>query len=136
MVTRVEEALAWAESVDKLLQCKKGQMVFGEFLKTEYSEENILFWLACEQYKKVQSISEMRATANRIYSEFVQVDAPRQINIDCGTREDITESVSHPTRASFDRAQRLIYRLMAKDSYPRFLKSDIYRTLLKQSERR
>ncbi|XP_046905506.1 regulator of G-protein signaling 3-like isoform X1 [Hypomesus transpacificus] len=78
MVTRVEEALAWGESVDKLLQCKKGQMVFGEFLKTEYSEENILFWLACEQYKKVPSISEMRSTANRIYSEFVQVDAPRQ----------------------------------------------------------
>ena len=59
-----------------------------------------------------------------------------QINIDCGTREDITDSVSHPTRTSFDRAQRLIYRLMKKDSYPRFLKSDIYETLLQQAERR
>ena len=57
----------------------EGQMVFGEFLKTEYSEENILFWLACEQYKQVQSVSEMRSTADRIYSEFVQVDAPRQV---------------------------------------------------------
>lgn len=62
-----------------LLFRPEGQMVFGEFLKTEYSEENILFWLACEQYKKVPSISEMRSTANRIYSEFVQVDAPRQV---------------------------------------------------------
>ena len=30
-----------------------GRRVFREFLRCEYSEENILFWMACEELKKV-----------------------------------------------------------------------------------
>ena len=30
-------------------------MVFRTFLRCEYSEENILFWLACEDLKKERS---------------------------------------------------------------------------------
>lgn len=56
-----------------------GQLAFQEFLRSEYSEENILFWLACEDYKKSKNTPEMISAANRIYSEFVQVEAPRQV---------------------------------------------------------
>ena len=56
-----------------------GQIAFRDFLKSEYSEENILFWMACEEYKKIKSVPEMISSANRIYSEFVQVEAPRQV---------------------------------------------------------
>lgn len=55
-----------------------------------------------------------------------------QINIDCVTREEISESVSQPGPNCFDRAQRLIYGLMENDCYPRFLKSEIYQALLEQ----
>lgn len=58
-----------------------GQLVFEDFLRTEYSEENLLFWLACEKYKKISSEPEMTAAAKRIYTEFVQVDAPRQVGL-------------------------------------------------------
>uniref|UniRef100_A0A4W5NN04 Regulator of G-protein signaling 1 n=1 Tax=Hucho hucho TaxID=62062 RepID=A0A4W5NN04_9TELE len=104
---------------------------FREFLKSEYSEENILFWLACEEYKNIKSLPEMISSANRIYSEFVECEAPRQINIDCGTRENITKNISQPSLTSFDTAQKLIYSLMARDCYPRFLKSDIYQDMLR-----
>ncbi|KAG9338389.1 hypothetical protein JZ751_025793 [Albula glossodonta] len=107
-----------------------------EFLKTEYSEENILFWLEIEEYKKIKSTEEMIATANRIFSEFVEVESPKQINIDCGTRESITKNISQPNLESFDKAQRLIYSLMARDCYPRFLKSDIYQGLLQRKKKR
>ena len=50
-----------------------------EFLKSEYSEENILFWLACEEYKNIKNSPEMISSANRIYTEFVQTEAPRQV---------------------------------------------------------
>lgn len=56
-----------------------GQIAFREFLKSEYSEENILFWLACEDYKKIKTVPEMISSANRIYSEFVQTEAPKQV---------------------------------------------------------
>ncbi|XP_034558373.1 regulator of G-protein signaling 21-like isoform X2 [Notolabrus celidotus] len=126
----------WSESVDRLLSCKAGQIAFREFLKSEYSEENILFWLACEEYKKTKTVPEMISSANRIYSEFVQTEAPKQINIDCGTRESITKNISQPTLTSFDTAQKLIYSLMARDCYPRFLKSDIYQGLLRRGDSR
>lgn len=35
-----------------------------------------------------------------------------------------------PTRLCFEDAQRTVYSLMEKDSYPRFLSSDFYRHLL------
>ncbi|XP_038860432.1 regulator of G-protein signaling 21-like [Salvelinus fontinalis] len=132
----LEEAETWGESVDKLLCSKSGQAAFRQFLKSEYSEENILFWLACEDYKKIKSLPEMISSANRIYSEFVECEAPRQINIDCGTRENITKNISQPSLTSFDAAQKLIYSLMARDCYPRFLKSDIYQDLLRRADAR
>lgn len=55
-----------------------------------------------------------------------------QINIDCVTREEISENLSQPGPNCFDRAQRLIYGLMENDCFPRFLKSEIYRALLEQ----
>ncbi|XP_030257886.1 regulator of G-protein signaling 21-like isoform X4 [Sparus aurata] len=132
----LEDVETWGESVDKVLSCKAGQIAFREFLKSEYSEENILFWLACEDYKKIKTVPEMISSANRIYSEFVQTEAPKQINIDCGTRENITKNISQPTLTSFDTAQKLIYSLMARDCYPRFLKSDIYQGLLRRTDSR
>uniref|UniRef100_A0A3B4ZRB3 Regulator of G-protein signaling 1 n=1 Tax=Stegastes partitus TaxID=144197 RepID=A0A3B4ZRB3_9TELE len=121
---------------NKSLNLVPGQIAFREFLKSEYSEENILFWLACEEYKKIKTAPEMISSANRIYSEFVDSEAPRQINIDCGTRENITKNISQPTLTSFDTAQKLIYSLMARDCYPRFLKSDIYQGLLRRNDSR
>lgn len=53
--------------------------MFEDFLRTEYSEENLLFWLACEDFKQITREKEMMAAAKKIYTEFVQVDAPRQV---------------------------------------------------------
>ncbi|XP_026179492.1 regulator of G-protein signaling 21-like [Mastacembelus armatus] len=128
------DVIAWGKSFDHLLECKTGQLVFEDFLRTEYSEENLLFWLACEDYKKITSERELKAAAKRIYTEFVQVDAPRQINIDCVTREQIGKNISQPGPNCFDTAQRLIYGLMENDCYPRFLKSELYQALLEQAE--
>ncbi|XP_013978675.1 regulator of G-protein signaling 21 isoform X3 [Salmo salar] len=130
----IDEVVSWRQSLKKLQESKTGQLAFREFLRTEYSEENILFWLACEEYKTITTSNEIAIAAKRIYTEFVQVDAPRQINIDCGTRQEITNSMSQPTLSCFDKAQRLIYKLMKKDCYPRFLKSEIYQGLLEPSE--
>ncbi|XP_076828484.1 regulator of G-protein signaling 21 [Brachyhypopomus gauderio] len=130
----LEDVASWSESIERLLSCKAGQQAFQEFLRSEYSEENILFWQACEDYKKIKNTPEMISAANRIYSEFVQVEAPRQINIDCGTRANITKNISEPNLESFDKAQKLIYSLMARDCYPRFLKSDIYQSILQKAD--
>lgn len=53
--------------------------MFENFLRTEYSEENLLFWLACEKYKTRTTETELAKAAKTIFEEFVQVDAPRQV---------------------------------------------------------
>uniref|UniRef100_A0A3Q3FUI0 Regulator of G-protein signaling 1 n=1 Tax=Kryptolebias marmoratus TaxID=37003 RepID=A0A3Q3FUI0_KRYMA len=116
--------------------CAAGRLVFENYLRTEYNDENLLFWLACEDYKTNYCETETNVDAQRIYREFVRVDAPRQINIDFVTRKEIRENISHPGPNCFDRAQRLIYSLMENDCYPRFLKSELYKALLEQAERK
>ena len=42
--TTFEEVAAWGVNFDRLMKNKQGQKYFAEFLKSEYSDENILFW--------------------------------------------------------------------------------------------
>lgn len=53
-----------------------------------------------------------------------------QINIDHKTRDLIRRNIKAPTTVCFDDAQRIVYGLMERDSYPRFLRSDIFQALL------
>ncbi|XP_051852734.1 regulator of G-protein signaling 21 [Antechinus flavipes] len=126
--------MAWSESMDTLLANKAGLDAFRTFLKSEFSEENVEFWLACEDYKKTESAEKIASKARMIYSEFIQADAPKEINIDFSTRDLISRNMSEPTLKCFDEAQRLIYSLMAKDSFPRFLKSEVYRKLVNSQQ--
>uniref|UniRef100_A0A670Z0N3 Regulator of G protein signaling 21 n=1 Tax=Pseudonaja textilis TaxID=8673 RepID=A0A670Z0N3_PSETE len=134
------ERMSWMESMDTLLSNKDGLDAFRTFLKSEFSEENIEFWLACEDLKKTKSAAKIASKAQRIYSEFIQADAPQEINIDFNTRDRIMQAISKPTLNCFDDAQKLIYNLMVKDSFPRFLKSEAYKELvnkeLKRSQKR
>ncbi|XP_068098212.1 regulator of G-protein signaling 21 [Hyperolius riggenbachi] len=122
------------ENMTKLLTNKDGLTAFREFLKSEFSDENIEFWLACEDFKKTKISSQLAGKANKIYCEYIKTEAPREVNIDHKTRDLISQKMSQPTINCFDDAQELILCLMAKDSFPRFLKSDHYKELTKKQE--
>uniref|UniRef100_W5MKI5 Regulator of G protein signaling 13b n=1 Tax=Lepisosteus oculatus TaxID=7918 RepID=W5MKI5_LEPOC len=124
-----EEILFWSQSLEKLLDSKYGMTMFRAFLKSEFSDENIEFWLTCEDYKKIKSSSRMTSKAKKIYEQYIQTEAPKEINIDHQTREVIKANVLAPTINCFDEAQKIVYSLMERDSYPRFLRSDIYKSL-------
>ncbi|XP_075616302.1 regulator of G-protein signaling 21 isoform X2 [Balearica regulorum gibbericeps] len=111
-----------------------GLEAFRTFLKSEFSEENMEFWLACEDFKKTKSSTKIASKAQKIYSDFIQADAPKEINIDFHTKTHISQNISEPTLSCFDDAQRLIYSLMAKDSFPRFLRSEEYKELVKKQQ--
>ncbi|KAM8819509.1 regulator of G-protein signaling 8 isoform 3-T4 [Rhynchonycteris naso] len=131
-----EEATRWADSFDVLLSHKYGVAAFRAFLKTEFSEENLEFWLACEEFKKTRSTAKLVSKAHRIFEEFVDVQAPREVNIDFQTREATRKNIQEPSLTCFDQAQGKVHSLMEKDSYPRFLRSKMYLDLLSQSQRR
>ncbi|XP_026709878.1 regulator of G-protein signaling 18 isoform X2 [Athene cunicularia] len=126
-----EEAMKWSESFDKLLSEKAGLDAFTKFLKTEFSEENIEFWIACEDYKKNKTAHELLPKAKIIYETFIQKDAPKEVNLDFQTKEVTSQNIAQPIITTFDAAQNTVYRLMEQDSYPRFLRSDLYLNLVK-----
>jgi len=129
-----EEALKWGESLDKLLVHKYGLAAFRAFLRTEFSEENLEFWLACEDYKKIKSQSKMASKAKKIFSEYIAIQSCKEVNLDSYTREHTKDNLQNVTRSCFDLAQRRIYGLMEKDSYPRFLRSELYVDLVNQKK--
>ncbi|XP_060107806.1 regulator of G-protein signaling 3 isoform X5 [Heteronotia binoei] len=130
----VEEALKWGESLEKLLQHKYGLAAFRAFLRTEFSEENLEFWLSCEDYKKIKSQSKMTSKAKKIFAEYIAIQSCKEVNLDSYTREHTKENMQNISRSCFDLAQRRIYGLMEKDSYPRFLRSELYLDLINQKK--
>ncbi|XP_067391177.1 regulator of G-protein signaling 16 [Emydura macquarii macquarii] len=128
-----EDVLEWRKSFDHLLKSKTGVATFHAFLKTEFSEENLEFWLACEEFKKSRSKSKLSSKAHRIFKEFVQNEAPKEVNIDHETREITRKNLAAATSSCFNAAQAKTRTLMEKDSYPRFLKSASYQDLMEQA---
>ncbi|XP_078120615.1 regulator of G-protein signaling 21-like [Sander vitreus] len=125
-----EEMSQWSHSLERLLSSKYGIKIFHAFLKSEFSDENIEFWLVCEDFKKIKSSFRMSSRAKKIFKRYIQAEAPREINIDHKTRELIRRNMKMTTTECFDDARRIVYGLMERDSYPRFLRSDIYLALL------
>lgn len=121
-----EAASKWSECFEEVMKDTDGVEVFTQFLRSEFSEENIEFWLACEDYRTIDSETKLLSKAKYIYTVFIETDAPKEINIDYSTKVAIEKSISQPTKSCFDVAQTKVYSLMQKDSYPRFLLSDIY----------
>uniref|UniRef100_A0A8C8RY39 Regulator of G protein signaling 13 n=1 Tax=Pelusios castaneus TaxID=367368 RepID=A0A8C8RY39_9SAUR len=106
-----------------------GPVIYKTYLKTEYSDENMEFWTACEAYKKIASRRKRISLARKIFKNYIQSQAPKEINIDSPAREAIIRNIQEPTRSCFDEAQRIVYMHMERDSYPRFLGSEIYQKL-------
>jgi regulator of G-protein signaling len=120
----------WSKSFDALLESKEGRKLFEDFLKSEVSQENLRFWLACENFKKSRH-SEVAVNAAQIYDEFIKDLAAQQVNLDHKTHTVISENMKNPKLSTFDEAQRFIYQLMARDSYQRFLKTPQLQEALK-----
>ncbi|XP_033993904.1 regulator of G-protein signaling 5b [Trematomus bernacchii] len=129
----LDEPLKWKESFEKLLSSQNGLCLFRAFLVSEFSEENIAFYLACEDYR-VTKPSKLAAKAKHIYDQFIVCDAPREVNLDHVTKAITKENLENASQSSFSLAQAKIYTLMEKDCYPRFLKSSTYLELSRKAK--
>lgn len=108
--------------LETLLSNKNTLHSFRCFLRSEFSEENLDFWLACEDYR-VSPSNVQTSKASSIYNQFINPDAPQEVNLDAETRETLLSVMDSPSSNTFDTAQQRIFSLMAKDSFPRFLRS-------------
>uniref|UniRef100_A0A3Q4B5G9 RGS domain-containing protein n=1 Tax=Mola mola TaxID=94237 RepID=A0A3Q4B5G9_MOLML len=126
----LEEVRAWGQSFDMLMCCPAGRNSFRQFLRTEFSEENMLFWLACDEFRKETNKSAIEETARVIYEDYISILSPKEVSLDSRVREAINRNMQEPTLHTFDDAQLQIYTLMQRDSYPRYMNSPAYKNLL------
>mmetsp|Transcript_14064 Transcript_14064/g.29650 ORF Transcript_14064/g.29650 Transcript_14064/m.29650 type:complete len:478 (-) Transcript_14064:124-1557(-) len=130
-----------------LLSSPSGMEAFIQHCAREFSTENIQFWNAVNEYKSKFKDEENclplppldnddEASGPRedfdaikegteLYKRFVAVTAEEQINLNAKQRnfiKSVAESKSFQ-KDTFDDAQKEIFTVMSKDSYPRFLSS-------------
>lgn len=57
-----------------------GIEAFARFLKSEFSDENIKFWLAIEEFKKMDNKLEIETRAKWIYDTYVSRKAKTEVS--------------------------------------------------------
>uniref|UniRef100_A0A3Q3KER1 RGS domain-containing protein n=1 Tax=Monopterus albus TaxID=43700 RepID=A0A3Q3KER1_MONAL len=119
----------WGFSLEEALKDLVGQKLFLKFLESEFSSENLRFWLAVQDLKKMPQ-QDVAQRAQDIWAEFLAEGAPSPINLDSHSYERTSQNLKDPGRYSYEDAQDHIYKLMKSDSYARFLRSNVYQDLL------
>ncbi|KAG6941300.1 regulator of G-protein signaling 14 [Chelydra serpentina] len=123
---------SWAESFETLLQDRVAVTYFTEFLKKEFSAENVYFWQACERFQQIPSrnTQQLAQEARRIYDEFLSSHSVSPVNIDRQAWIG-EEMLAMPTPDMFQVQQLQIFNLMKFDSYARFVKSPLYQACVR-----
>lgn len=125
--------LKWAESLHSLLDDQDGINLFRTFLQQENCGDLLDFWFACSGFRKLEpsdtKVEKRLKLAKAIYKKYILDNngiVSRQIKPatkcfikDCLLRQQIEPDM-------FDQAQTEIQSMMEDNTYPIFLKSDIY----------
>jgi hypothetical protein len=104
--------------------------LFKQFLDQEQCVITLDFWFACEGLKMQEDPEKIHNLAKLIYKKFVKDQkVGEQIRLPEDVRKELGERMKKPERTDrtmFNGAQTEVEDMMRNDSYPLFLKSDIY----------
>nr|XP_032823165.1 axin-1 [Petromyzon marinus] len=119
----------WGESLHSLLDDRDGTHLFRTFLEQEELPDMLDFWFACNGFRNLLA-NKMGKAARLIYKRYVSDTAGVvAAHLKAATRAYVRDcvlarGVADPT--VFDQAQLEIQQQMEENSYPAFLKSELY----------
>lgn len=119
--------LKWAESLHTLLDDRDGVQLFRTFLQQEgIGTCSVDFWFACRGLKlKKEGSDEYLQVIKIIHKKFIKSD--KLPYVDFNTRRTITDNIQSGIDVTiFSDAQSQVEDYMKNDTYPLFLKSDLY----------
>lgn len=67
-------------SFERVMKSAAGRSCFRQFLRTEFSEENMMFWLACEDLKKETNKTVVEEKVRQIYEDFISILSPKEVS--------------------------------------------------------
>ncbi|XP_047124817.1 regulator of G-protein signaling 13 isoform X2 [Hydra vulgaris] len=130
----IEKVQLWSKDFEALLADEDGRLLFEMFLRQEHSDENLQFWIEVDRLKTLIKPQDKKARMMHIYFEFVRPLAEREINLSSTIRKKIEDELSdNPSDTVFDVAQNQVSLLMFRQSYPRFLVSDLFNAVVQSA---
>lgn len=105
------------------LESTVGRDAFLQFLATEFSVENLLFWESVNFYKEgARTDPDLQASAISLYDKFISPTSRFTLNISAEASRTIRARLVQDDDLAdlFDAAQLQTWRLMLSDSFPRF----------------
>ncbi|KAI5801075.1 regulator of G protein signaling domain-containing protein [Pyronema domesticum] len=125
------------------------RLLYREFLRETVCEENLTFYLDVTEFNKnfmaidlskPDAVRETLAAAYGLYNAFLAPGSPCELNIDHPLRQDMASRMTRAVAkddasmysslkevaALFDRAQQQVFKLMAGDSVPKFIRTQKY----------
>ena len=120
--------LKWASNIRYLLEDPDGVKLFKQFLDQEQCSNQLDFWFACRGLKMVGATdkSKVHSLIKLIYRKYLKGDL---LTLSPEARKCISERIlraEHADQSIFDEAQLEVENSMRNDTYPLFLKSDLY----------
>ena len=126
----------WQISFDAVLDDPLGLVAFKTFLRKEYSDENLTFWIDCNDLEKLTESEEVNEKVNFIISKYIRyyiilisqgdsinvLFSPKcecPINLPSELIKSGVQAGECPRSDSFVRQKDHICHLMKTDSYPR-----------------
>ncbi|KAI1420968.1 RGS-domain-containing protein [Xylaria sp. FL1777] len=149
------------QRLDKILNDAALRLLFRENLRETHCEDNLSFYLDVDEFVRsccgaiksaqknpsttsMDGIKEIMAQAYGIYNAFLAPGSPCELNIDHQLRSNLatrmTKAVGQDVAmidtlrevmALFEDAQNAVFKLMASDSVPKFLRNAKYEHTLK-----
>ncbi|KAI5788298.1 regulator of G protein signaling domain-containing protein [Geopyxis carbonaria] len=125
------------------------RLLYREFLRETVCEENLAFYLDVVEFNKnfnaidlakSDAVRETLAAAYGLYNAFLAPGSPCELNIDHTLRQDMASRMTRAVAKDdasmysslkevaglFDRAQSQVFKLMAGDSVPKFIRTQKY----------
>jgi len=132
-----EEVDSWSipnNGFENMMASRQGREIFSKFLKKEFSSENLCFWTACENLRKIKDEKLFKEQCEEMFTTYLDASSPQEVSLDFKVKEKVMEQRGQPSETIFDEAQSKIYTLMHRDSFPRFLTSSFYKDLLNEDQ--
>lgn len=132
-----EEVDSWSipnNGFENMMASSPGREIFSKFLKKEFSSENLCFWTACENLRKINDGKLFKEQCEEMFTTYLDASSPQEVSLDFKVKEKVMEQRGQPSETIFDEAQSKIYTLMHRDSFPRFLTSSFYKVLLNEDQ--
>lgn len=143
-----------------ILQDAALRLLFKEFLRTSLCEENLHFYLEADEiitsYRQLEkngrldradAVRELLAASYGLYNSCLASGAPSELNIDHSLRHRLdgrmirTDATEETMKHSleevidlFEQAKSSVFKLMASDSVPKFMRNPSYAAALREHD--